>query len=76
MSLNNDIPDYAPFSLWKYEEMSLINIATGEALTRSDDGLMLMPRASDNIDQSQQWILDFNSKHFNNFQKKTYRHYL
>ena len=41
--------------------MHLINQATGETLTRTDDGLQLKPRISDDGDPSQQWILDYNS---------------
>ena len=65
VSLSNNYPDYAPFSFWKYEDMSLINQATGEALTQTDDGLMVMPLDLNNVNSSQQWILDFNSKNFN-----------
>ena len=41
--------------------MHLINQATGEVLTRTNDGLQLKPRISDDGDPSQQWILDYNS---------------
>ena len=61
--LSKNIPNYAPFSFWKYEDMNLINLATGDALTRSEDGLVLMPKnESDYMDPSQQWILDYNSR--------------
>ena len=63
VSLSKNIPNYAPFSFWKYEDMNLINLATGDALTRIDDGLILKPKnASDYMDPSQQWILDYNSR--------------
>ena len=61
--MSKNIPNYAPFSFWKYEDMNLINLATGDALTRIDDGLTLMPKnAPDYINPSQQWILDYNSR--------------
>ena len=64
VSLSSNIPDYALFNFWRYEDMHLINQATGETLTRTDDGLQLKPRISDDGDPSQQWILDYNSNFF------------
>ena len=63
--MSKTIPDYAPFSFWKFDEdMNLINLATGEALTvESYSGrLTLKPKAYFDKEPLQKWILDYNSK--------------
>lgn len=63
--MSKNIPDYAPFSFWKFDEdMNLINLATGQALTvDSYSGrLRLKPKAYFDKEPSQKWILDYNSK--------------
>ena len=63
VTLSKNIPDYAPFSFWKFDEdMNLINLGTGGALAVSSGRLTLKPKANNDIDPPQQWILDYNSK--------------
>ena len=42
--------------------MYLMNKATGEVLTQTDEGLQILPKIIDSKDPSQQWIFDFNGE--------------
>ena len=63
VTLSKRIPDDPNYSFWTYEDMYLLNKATGEVLTQTDEGLEIQPKISDSTpDPSQQWTFDFNGE--------------
>ena len=59
-------PHYFIYSQWMYEDMYLINPATGNVLTFTTEGkLEMLPKIdTETADNSQQWILDYNGKNY------------
>ena len=64
ITLSQKIPDDPFYSFWTYKEMYLVNKATDEVLTQTDEGLQLLPKVTTQPDPTQQWILDYNSENF------------
>ena len=64
-------PHYFANSQWIYEDMYLMNPATGNVLTfTSEEKLEVLPKINTvTADKSQQWILDYNGTSFNSFYK-------
>ena len=60
------VPDVPNFSFWTYEDMCLVNKATGEVLTQTPEGLQILPKIGSK-DASQQWTLDFNGVIFSQY---------
>ena len=69
VTLSKRIPDDPNYSSWTYEDMYLVNKATGEVLTQTDEGLEIQPKITDSADPSQQWTLDFNGEIYFVFKK-------
>ena len=62
VTLSKRIPDDPNYSSWTYEDMYLVNKATGEVLTQTDEGLEIQPKITDSADPSQQWTFDLNGE--------------
>lgn len=69
VTLSKTITADPNFSFWTYDDMYLINKATGKVLTQTPEGLQILSKVTGSKDSSQQWTLDFNGVIFFSIKK-------